>query len=78
MISCLSYALRFWDKQPKYKIYYDSDHCINLYDGTFVQGFVPIQIYGYEYFAKWHKLNLITNKDLKLLKKYFELEPKLL
>lgn len=29
-INCLSYALRFWKKNPLYRIWYNSDHCINI------------------------------------------------
>ena len=60
LINCLSYALRFWEENPKYKIYYNSDHVINLREQDDIDqkaealGLLAIEEFGYDYFNKWH------------------------
>lgn len=78
MINCLSYALRFWNTNKKYRIYYNSDHCINLpiKDGHECCGFLPIEEYGYDYFKDWYIQGLIDISDLVLLHQYFILGEK--
>lgn len=72
-INCLSYALRFNKLYPEYKIYYNSYHCVNLPEGSVLQGFLLIEEFGYDYFYRWYENNLITEEDLFLLKEYFNL-----
>lgn len=79
-MNCLAYALRFWKKEPKYRLFYNSDHVINLplgknsghvvYEAT---GFSPVEEYGYEYFSKAFD-ELLDEYEKKLLKKYFKIE----
>lgn len=69
--NCLSYALRFWDDFHDYRIWYNHDHCINLPEGTSVEGFVPIEEYGYNHFERWYIEDLIDEYDLLLLQIYF-------
>ncbi len=67
-INCLEYALFFWEEQPKYLIYYNSDHVINLPGNSVCEGFLEIKEFGYE-----HLLNSFTLSDQakEILKKYF-------
>ena len=79
-LSCLSYALRFWNRNNTYKIYYNSDHCINI-PSKFNKhidalGFLPIEEFGYEYFQSWFQQKLITKEDLVLLDRYFQIDSK--
>lgn len=71
MINCLSYALRFWNLHPEYRLYYNSDHCVNLPIGAECTGFLPIEEFGYDYFFNWYKRGLINEEDLALLNRYF-------
>ena len=72
MINCLEYALNYWNKNKNYKIYYNSDHCVNLPEGTKVSNFNPIEDFGLGYFEKWYtEQKLITKKAYELLKLYF-------
>jgi len=74
-MNCLSYALRFWNKNPLYRIYYNSDHCINIPSSVVnpfpSKEFLPIEEFGYDYFLSWYKQELIGVIDLILLDKYF-------
>ena len=67
-MNCLSYALRY--NPPNYRIYYNSDHCVNLSQGFILEGFLLIEEFGYDYFYKWFEQGLIDEEDLKLLKTY--------
>jgi hypothetical protein len=74
-INCLSYALRFWNEHPDYKIWYNSGHCINVpsYVSLAFYGkhkFLPIEEFGFLYFERAFK-DLISREDKELLKKYF-------
>lgn len=74
-MNCLSYALRFWNLHPEYKIWYNSDHCINIpsYVNVAFYGmhkFLPIEEFGFVYFERAFE-DLIDEGDLELLKKYF-------
>lgn len=71
MLNCLSYALQFWKKCPEYRIYYNSNHCINIPEETKIEGFLPIEEFGFEYFYKWFEQGLINQEDLNLLVSYF-------
>jgi hypothetical protein len=70
--NCLSYALRYWNLYPEYRLYYNSDHCVNLPIGAECTGFLPIEEFGYDYFFKWYEDKLIDNIDLALLNLYFQ------
>lgn len=73
MINCLSYALRFWDKHPKYKIYYNSDHCINS-DRELGNGWLEFHNYGLNHLQSSFR-NLLMKNDVGLLMKYFNKKP---
>lgn len=68
-MNCLEYALQFWSSNPKYLIYYNSDHCINLDKPYPNKDYLEIKNFGLEYFKNWN----IQEKYLILLYKYFEL-----
>lgn len=67
-MNCLEYALTFWEKNPDYRIHYNSNHAINLPNGTFCDGFLPIELFGYNYCIKAFTL---SEKAKELLKSYF-------
>ena len=69
-INCLSYALRSWNLYPEYRLYYNSDHVVNLPINACI-GFLPIEDFGYDYFFNWYKNGLINEEDLILLNRYF-------
>lgn len=69
-MNCLGYALRFWNKNKKYVLYYNSGHVINIPVGTQITGFFPIEEYGYRYFKGAFK-GLLDSYEWKLLKLYF-------
>ena len=68
--NCLSYALRYWNLYPEYRLYYNSDHVVNLPVNVCI-GFLPIEDFGYDYFFNWYKNGLINEEDLVLLSRYF-------
>ena len=70
MINCLSYALRYWELHYEYRLYYNSEHVINLPVNVYT-GFLPIEDFGYDYFFNWYKNGLINEEDLVLLNRYF-------
>ena len=70
MINCLSYALRYWNLYPEYRLYYNSYHVVNLPVNACI-GFLPIEDFGYDYFFNWYKRGLINEEDLVLLNRYF-------
>ena len=70
MINCLSYALRYWNLYPEYRLYYNSYHVVNLPVNACI-GFLPIEDFGYDYFFNWYKRGLINENDLVLLNRYF-------
>lgn len=72
MINCLEYALLFWNKEPEYRIHYNSSHCINLPLHHHADGFQLIEEYGFNYFKGWYNEGLISSEAFELLKKYFE------
>ena len=71
-MNCLQYALKFWEQNPKYRIWYNSDHCINLPKGSSATGFLPAEQYGYYYFSSSFK-EFLTDEYLVILKKYFNI-----
>lgn len=70
-MNCLSYTLRFWNSNRNYIILCNSDHCINVPNGTVVEGFLPLFDFGYVYFVSWYIQRLITKEDLYILRNYF-------
>lgn len=86
-MNCLAYALRFWKQNPRYRIYYDSNHCINVHGrlthepelkrewGLEKEGsfchFLPIEYYGLQYFESAFA-GLLSEDEMALLKEYFK------
>ena len=73
-MNCLQYALEFWDKEPKYRLFYNSEHVINLPPNTTAEGFLSITEFGYNHFRRWYADELINDNALRLLIKYFALD----
>ena len=75
-INCLAYALRFWEHNPQYKLYYNSDHVVNLnyygQNADYYIGFLPAEDYGYDYFSSSFA-GLLDEYEEDLLKKYFQI-----
>ena len=70
MMNCMDYALEFWQKEPNYIIYYNSDHAINLPKNTEIsKNFLPLKSFGYEHILKSFDL---SEKSKEILKLYFE------
>ena len=66
----MDYALEFWQKEPNYLIYYNSDHAINLPKDTKIsENFLPLKSFGYEHILKSFELSENSKEILKL---YFE------
>jgi len=81
-MNCLAYALRFWSENPNYKLWYNSNHVINIpigLDATFTHNseypyaiaYSPAEQWGYNYFASAFK-GLLDKDEMELLKKYFK------
>lgn len=70
LINCLAYALRFWEKEPSFKLYYCSGHVINSHVPITVDGWLPAEDFGYVYFSSAFK-DLLNEYETDLLKKYF-------
>jgi len=70
MMNCLEYALLFWEKHPEYKIYYNSDHCVNAYEPISGSGYLPAESFGYCYFSGSFE-GLLSEHARALLRKYF-------
>lgn len=68
-MNCLSYALQFWNKNPKYKIYYNHDHCINS-NTALNHPWLEINEYGLNYFKKSFS-DLLNEQDKIFLEEYF-------
>jgi len=75
-MNCLAYALRFWENNPHYKLYYNSDHVINLPNNTddtilsIATNYLPAEGFGYGYFSSSFA-GLLDSYEEELLKKYF-------
>lgn len=66
-MNCMEYALDFWQKEPNYLIYYNSDHAINLPKDTKIsENFLPLESFGYEHVLKSFDLNENSKEILKL------------
>jgi hypothetical protein len=71
-MNCLAYALRFWEKNPKYKLYYRPGHVINSDVSIPGPDWLPAEEYGYCYFVSSFD-GLLDEYEQKLLKKYFNI-----
>lgn len=73
--NCLGFALEFWQREVEYKIWYNSDHAINIDINTQVmfkgsREFLPLETFGLEAVYNSHKANL--NKDeVEILIEYY-------
>lgn len=65
-MNCLEYALGFWKKNRMYRIYYNSDHVVNLPHGSAAKGFLPIELFGYEHIMDSFEMNDEAKETLKL------------
>ncbi len=73
--NCLIYALRFWEQNPKYRLFYNSDHVVNLPEGVgdLVLGpFLTLESFSYDFIRTSFAHALTDPRDQELLKKYFE------
>ncbi len=70
LINCLAYALRFWNKNNEYKIYYSSCHAINSKTDITGNGWLPAEDFGFGYFESSFN-GLLDDEEKKLLKQYF-------
>jgi len=75
-MNCLAFALRFWEKNPEYKIWYNSSHCINIptwmtaqFEGDPV--YLPAEGFGYDYFSGSFA-GLLDDYEQELLVNYFK------
>lgn len=74
-LNCLQFALRFWNENNDYKLFYNSDHVINLEiknENTNLLNYLPIEGFGYNNIYNAF-LETLTDEDIKLLKKYFNI-----
>lgn len=72
-MNCLAYALRFWNEHPRYRLYYNSDHVVNLPVDVGEKCspiFLPAEAFGYDYFAGAFE-GLLNEAEKDLLRKYF-------
>lgn len=70
-MNCLAYALRFWEHNPEYVLFYNSGHVINIPKGTQISDFLPVEEYGYNYF-KGSFAGLLDEYEWGLLDNYFD------
>ncbi len=69
-MNCLQFALRFWFKNRNYKIFYNSDHVINL-EQCEQTDYLPLEEFGFDNIYNSFKDSL-TADEVELLKLYFE------
>ena len=80
-MNCLAYALEFWYKHPRYQIFYDGDHMVNMEvrfalpmsesELATMTGMVFLKDnYSYEHISKSFA-GLLTEPQEKLLRKYY-------
>jgi len=73
-ITCLEYALTFWNEHRDYKIYYNSDHVINLKEGTIPpEGYLELKEFGLNHLLASFYYNYTFAEIIyvDLLKEYF-------
>lgn len=73
-MNCLSFALKVWSRNNDYKIWYNTNHCINIPNDVVNpfpnKEFLPAEDFGYDYFSSAFS-KVINEEDLLRLKKYF-------
>ena len=67
--SCLVYALKFWDANNKYLLYYDQEHVVNS-TVPLPYPFLAIEKYGIDNLKKSFQ-DILSVTDVLLLDKYF-------
>ena len=72
-MNCLQFALNVWKTNNNYKIYYNSEHCINLPNNSKADGFLGLELYGFDYFKKWYTdYKVIPKNSYNILIEYFK------
>ena len=71
-MNCLVFALRFWSRNPEYKIYYDGSHCVNA-DMPIGGKFLPAEKFGLLHFLGAFQDHL-SEEDKSTLIRYFDIE----
>jgi len=71
MMNCLAYALRFWEKNRKYNLFYNHDHVVNSDTDITGNGWAPAEDYGYCYFSGAFE-GMLDEHEQELLKQYFK------
>jgi len=69
--NCLAYALRFWNINRDYKIYYCSGHAINSKTDITGNGWLSASDFGEVYFTSSFE-SLLDDFEKQLLKEYFK------
>lgn len=69
-MNCLQFALAFNARNPEYKIYYNSDHVINLKDNEQINGYLPLETFGIEHIEKSFA-GVLYPIDFVRLRRYF-------
>jgi hypothetical protein len=77
LINCLSYALRFWNENPRWIIWFNGDHAINSdhsikSDPKEKMPFKPLDCWSIKDIERMFG-PLITESDMKLLHDYYGL-----
>lgn len=76
-MNCLEFALNVWRKNKTYKIWYSSNHCINIPEDVVNpfpnKEFVEAEKFGYTYFYNSFK-EVLPKTHLKILKQYFNIK----
>ncbi len=70
-MNCLQFALRFWNDNRNYKIFYNSDHVINL-EQCEQTDYLPLEEFGFKNIYNSFR-QILTKNDIQLLKKYFNI-----
>jgi hypothetical protein len=71
--NCLAYALRYWKAHPHYRLYYNSNHVVNLpvaVGEKCAPTFLPAEAFGFGYFAGAFE-GLLDEEEQALLQEYF-------
>lgn len=70
-MNCLAYALRFWESNNKYKLFYNNNHVINSDTYITGDGWYRAEDYGYCYFSGAFE-GMLDEHEQELLKQYFK------
>lgn len=68
-MNCFQFALRVWDRDNSYRIYYNSEHCINSNEVITGTRFIPMEDYGRNIELSF--VDFITPKYREILDRYF-------